>query len=175
MITRPPRSSKTCSHRDEYRGDRLAGPGRGENDRQPLPGCVVGRFCVCGTGESDLIRASCLPSLVCKNQRDPGSGRAGSRSCLGSALGAYPGSEVVGVVGEISPSESETATASQGARAGQLVLVPRLLPCGECRPCRRGRVSICSQVAASAATTSDRARPAALPGPARAALCQHRS
>lgn len=67
---------------------------------------------------------------------------------LGSALGAYPGAEVVGVVGELSPSESETTGQSGALAPGQLVLVPRLLPCGECEPCRRGRVSICSQVAA---------------------------
>lgn len=63
---------------------------------------------------------------------------------LGSALGAYPGAEIVGVVGAV-PSVAAPASDPPVALAtGQLVVVPRLLPCGECEPCRRGRVSICA-------------------------------
>lgn len=55
----------------------------------------------------------------------------------GSALGAFPGSECVGVVAE--------AGAAAQHLAGQSVLVPRILPCGECSCCRRGAVLTCPQ------------------------------
>lgn len=53
----------------------------------------------------------------------------------GSALGAHPGAEVVGIV--------RATGASAAHLADRCVLVPRLLPCGECEPCRRGRVAVC--------------------------------
>lgn len=62
---------------------------------------------------------------------------------VGSALGAYPGAEVVGLVQAL-PSE-DGSTEGQALQVGQLVLVPRLLPCGECDACRRGRVAVCAQ------------------------------
>lgn len=54
----------------------------------------------------------------------------------GSALGAHPGAEVVGIV--------SAAGESAAHLADRCVLVPRLLPCGECEPCRRGRVAVCA-------------------------------
>lgn len=63
---------------------------------------------------------------------------------LGSALGAYPGAEVVGVVGDLAATPDAPAASSTALATGQIVVVPRLLPCGECEPCRRGRVSICA-------------------------------
>lgn len=54
----------------------------------------------------------------------------------GSALGAHPGAEVVGVV--------QAAGESASHLVGRSVIVPRLLPCGECEPCRRGRIAICA-------------------------------
>lgn len=53
----------------------------------------------------------------------------------GSALGAHPGAEVSGVV-------TDTGAAAAHLR-GRPVLVPRLLPCGECSLCQRGRVAVC--------------------------------
>lgn len=88
---------------------------------------------------------------------------------LGSALGAYPGAEIVGVVAaaaidgaaaahttdpaNLGPPAGDPAPGTDSllpplARPQQLVVVPRLLPCGECEPCRRGRVSVCAQLAA---------------------------
>ena len=55
----------------------------------------------------------------------------------GSALGAFPGAESVGVV--------EEAGGAAQHLVGQAVLVPRLLPCGECPACRRGAVRACPQ------------------------------
>lgn len=54
----------------------------------------------------------------------------------GSALGAHPGAEAVGIVA----AAGESAT----HLIGRPVLVPRLLPCGECEACRRGRVAVCA-------------------------------
>ncbi|HRI50446.1 MAG TPA: alcohol dehydrogenase catalytic domain-containing protein, partial [Pseudomonadota bacterium] len=54
----------------------------------------------------------------------------------GSALGAHPGAEVVGIV--------SAAGESAAHLADRCVIVPRLLPCGECEPCRRGRVAVCA-------------------------------
>ena len=54
----------------------------------------------------------------------------------GSALGAHPGAEVVGVVSAVGESAAHLA--------GRCVIAPRLLPCGECEPCRRGRVAVCA-------------------------------
>lgn len=53
----------------------------------------------------------------------------------GSALGAHPGAEVAGVVQEAGRAAAELL--------GRPVLVPRLLPCGECGLCQRGRVASC--------------------------------
>lgn len=54
----------------------------------------------------------------------------------GSALGAHPGAEVSGVV---------TAAGSAAAEwLGRAVIVPRVLPCGECALCLRGRVAACA-------------------------------
>lgn len=53
----------------------------------------------------------------------------------GSALGAFPGAELVGVV-------EESGAAAQHL-SGQAVLVPRILSCGECPVCRRGAVLAC--------------------------------
>ncbi len=53
----------------------------------------------------------------------------------GSALGAFPGAESVGVV--------EEAGAAAQHLLGQAVLVPRILACGECPSCRRGAVAAC--------------------------------
>lgn len=58
----------------------------------------------------------------------------------GSALGAFPGQESVGVVVE--------AGDSAGHLMGRNVVIPRLLPCGECEPCRRGRLTCCPELRA---------------------------
>lgn len=55
---------------------------------------------------------------------------------LGSALGAHPGAEVVGVV--------RSAGESAQHLLGRTVLVPRVLGCGECDLCRRGRLASCA-------------------------------
>lgn len=55
---------------------------------------------------------------------------------LGSALGAHPGAEVVGVV--------RSAGESAQHLLGRTVLVPRVLGCGECELCRRGRLGSCA-------------------------------
>lgn len=55
----------------------------------------------------------------------------------GSALGAFPGAECVGIV-------EEAGDAAQHL-AGQAVLLPRVLSCGECSCCRRGAVLACPQ------------------------------
>lgn len=57
----------------------------------------------------------------------------------GSALGAFPGAESVGVVVEAGSGAQELV--------GHAVVVPRLLPCGECPVCRRGVVSACPALA----------------------------
>ncbi len=57
---------------------------------------------------------------------------------LGSALGAHPGSEVVGVV--------QSAGESAQHLVGSFVIVPRLLSCGECDLCRRGRIAACAML-----------------------------
>lgn len=57
-------------------------------------------------------------------------------SVVGSALGAHPGAEVVGRV--------EAAGDSAQHLLGRMVLVPRLLPCGECDACRRSHVASCA-------------------------------
>jgi len=54
----------------------------------------------------------------------------------GSALGAHPGAETVGIV--------RAAGESAAHLADRCVIVPRLLPCGECEPCRRGRIAVCA-------------------------------
>lgn len=54
----------------------------------------------------------------------------------GSALGAHPGQECVGRV--------ERAGESAAHLAGRGVLIPRLIACGECEACRRGRLTVCS-------------------------------
>ena len=63
---------------------------------------------------------------------------------VGSALGAYPGGEIVGI---LRPPTGDGDGPDDDAPLSHLrnawVLVPRLLPCGECEPCRRGRVSVC--------------------------------
>jgi D-arabinose 1-dehydrogenase-like Zn-dependent alcohol dehydrogenase len=53
----------------------------------------------------------------------------------GAALGVEPAAEIAGVV----------VDAGEGAREwiGRRVVVPRLLPCGDCDHCRRGRVAQC--------------------------------
>jgi hypothetical protein len=53
----------------------------------------------------------------------------------GSALGRAPGAEIAG----------EVIAAGEAAREwlGRLVVVPRLLPCGDCELCRRGRAASC--------------------------------
>jgi D-arabinose 1-dehydrogenase-like Zn-dependent alcohol dehydrogenase len=53
----------------------------------------------------------------------------------GAALGVEPAAEIAGTVVE----------AGEGAREwiGCRVVVPRLLPCGDCDHCRRGRVAAC--------------------------------
>lgn len=53
----------------------------------------------------------------------------------GSALGAQPGAELCGRVIAAGEAAAEWV--------GQRVLVPRLLPCGECAACRRARPSRC--------------------------------
>lgn len=58
-------------------------------------------------------------------------------SVCGSALGAFPGAECVGVVVDAGPAALHLQ--------GQVVVVPRILPCGECPSCRRGAVSSCPQ------------------------------
>ncbi len=55
----------------------------------------------------------------------------------GSALGAFPGAECVGLVVD--------AGAAALHLQGQAVIVPRILPCGECPSCRRGAVIACPQ------------------------------
>lgn len=57
-------------------------------------------------------------------------------SICGSALGAHPGAEAVGVV--------QAAGESAAHLVGRCVVVPRHLPCGECDPCRRGRIAVCA-------------------------------
>jgi threonine dehydrogenase-like Zn-dependent dehydrogenase len=59
---------------------------------------------------------------------------------VGSALGAHPGAEVVGVV-------RSTADAARHL-FGRAVIVPRFLPCGECDLCRRGRIANCKLLGA---------------------------
>ena len=54
---------------------------------------------------------------------------------VGSALGRAPGAEVVGIV--------SAAGEAAGDWMGRRVLVPRVLPCGECERCRRGLVAHC--------------------------------
>ncbi len=54
---------------------------------------------------------------------------------IGSALGAHPGAEIVGTV--------TLAGEAAADWVGRQVLVPRLLPCGECALCQRGRVAVC--------------------------------
>lgn len=58
---------------------------------------------------------------------------------VGSALGAHPGAEVVGVVRETSDAARHLF--------GRAVIVPRFLPCGECDLCRRGRIASCKLLA----------------------------
>lgn len=58
---------------------------------------------------------------------------------VGSALGAHPGAEIVGVVKETSEAARHLF--------GRAVLVPRFLPCGECDLCRRGRIASCKLLA----------------------------
>lgn len=55
----------------------------------------------------------------------------------GSALGAFPGAESVGVV--------EEAGGAAQHLLGHAVLLPRILPCGECPACRRGAGLACPQ------------------------------
>jgi threonine dehydrogenase-like Zn-dependent dehydrogenase len=64
---------------------------------------------------------------------------------VGSALGAYPGAEIVGVVQAVPSIDDGASGSAMALQPGQVVLVPRLLPCGECDSCRRGRVAICPQ------------------------------
>lgn len=54
---------------------------------------------------------------------------------IGAGLGAWPGAELVGRVRQAGSLASQLA--------GQVVLVPRFLPCGDCPPCARGRVALC--------------------------------
>jgi threonine dehydrogenase-like Zn-dependent dehydrogenase len=54
---------------------------------------------------------------------------------IGSALGAHPGAELVGIVRGVGESAQHLS--------GKIVVAPRLLPCGECDLCRRGRVKNC--------------------------------
>ena len=58
-------------------------------------------------------------------------------SVRGSALGAFPGAECVGLVVD--------AGAAALHLQGQAVIVPRILSCGECPSCRRGAVIACPQ------------------------------
>ena len=53
----------------------------------------------------------------------------------GSAVGAAPGAEVAGRV--------VAAGEAAGEWLGRRVVVPRVLPCGECDACRRGRTARC--------------------------------
>jgi 6-hydroxycyclohex-1-ene-1-carbonyl-CoA dehydrogenase len=57
----------------------------------------------------------------------------------GSALGAAPGAEISGVV--------VAAGEAAGEWLGRRVVVPRILPCGECDRCRRTRCFSCDQQA----------------------------
>ena len=58
----------------------------------------------------------------------------------GSALGRAPGAEISGVV--------VAAGDAAGEWLGRRVVVPRILPCGECDRCRRMRGFACGQQAA---------------------------
>jgi threonine dehydrogenase-like Zn-dependent dehydrogenase len=53
----------------------------------------------------------------------------------GSALGAHPGAEAAGEIIEAGDAAAQWL--------GHQVVVPRLLPCGECGACQRGRVAAC--------------------------------
>lgn len=64
---------------------------------------------------------------------------------VGSALGAYPGAEVVGVVRSLPAAAEADSAPATSLQPGQVVVVPRLLPCGDCDRCRRGRVAVCAQ------------------------------
>lgn len=64
---------------------------------------------------------------------------------VGSALGAYPGAEVVGVIHSLTQDSEPVSGPVPSLTSGQIVLVPRLVCCGECDCCRRGRVAVCPQ------------------------------
>lgn len=64
---------------------------------------------------------------------------------VGSALGAYPGAEIVGVIHTLTQDSEPASGPIPSLTPGQIVLVPRLLCCGECDCCRRGRVAACPQ------------------------------
>ncbi len=64
---------------------------------------------------------------------------------VGSALGACPGAEVVGVVRSLPAATEADSAPATSLQPGQVVVVPRLLPCGDCDRCRRGRVAVCAQ------------------------------
>ncbi len=61
-------------------------------------------------------------------------------SVAGAALGVDPRAEIAGTVSAV----GEAA----GDWLGKRVVVPRLLPCGDCNACRRGRVAHCRSRAA---------------------------
>lgn len=70
--------------------------------------------------------------------RPPGAGEV-VVDVVGSAIGRAPGAEITGVV----------VAAAEGAAdwLGKRVVVPRLLPCGECERCRCARVAHCKNAA----------------------------
>jgi threonine dehydrogenase-like Zn-dependent dehydrogenase len=58
----------------------------------------------------------------------------------GAALGVDPRAEIAGTVSAVGEAAGEWL--------GKRVVVPRLLPCGDCNACRRGRVAHCRSRAA---------------------------
>lgn len=52
---------------------------------------------------------------------------------------------MVGVVRSLPAAAEADSAPATSLQPGQVVVVPRLLPCGDCDRCRRGRVAVCAQ------------------------------
>src|SRR5690348_4964777 len=78
--------------------------------------------------DADRLRAEEAPL------QPPGPGEV-VVAVAGSALGAAPGAEIAGLV--------VAAGAAAVEWLGRRVVAPRVLPCGECARCRRGRTASC--------------------------------
>jgi len=92
----------------------------------------------------------------CTREREAAARAPGAGEVLvevsGSALGAQPGAEIAGRVVAAGEAADEWL--------GRRVVVPRLLPCGECRFCRRGNVFACPSRAARGGVATHETVPA---------------